>query len=728
MRRTIHNVRAAAALAPVRPAWGAGLRAAVATVAPLVVGQALGAGAGTWLSLAGFTVALSDRGGSYHSRAVAMGALTLGAATTAALGALGYGRLWLAVPLTFAVAVAGSVARVWGSAGAGFGVAVLNTLVISLAIPGEGAGEPLRRAGYVIVGGLWAMLLSLALWPLRPYRPARLAAAAAYRALAQLADDIARRTRAPVEPRTVDLPPGLAAVRLGLENAGAVIAALRRGRPGETGRGESLVVLRETADQLFGHLVALMDTVDAIPGAARDPAAQEAIGSAVQALAATARQIADAVEAERGSPAVSVSWTGGPLRERALASDGPAAARPHYEHAALVLDRLAQYARVSGDTATALNSGAPVAPLTGVVHDVDPAAPSLGTQLRAVLSLDSQVLRYGLRLGIVTAVAVWLPAALQLKHGYWVTITAVIILQPYTGATTLRALQRVVGTVLGAMLAAGLGALFHDARAIVFLAFPFTVISVALLPVNYAAFSVFLTPTFVLLAEASAGDWHLAGVRVIDTLIGGALALVGARLLWPARESAHLPTHLAAAVRVSRDYLRAVSERFGDRSDAAGQALREARRRAGLAVTNAEDSFQRLLGEHRGPAEELGPLMTLLTYSRRFVASVAALSLARHSADGSAEALVRPFVAAADRALDDLASAVADGRSPGRLPPEIAEAPADPGLSPIVRASVERLSRQVQTLHDAAERWADGGAATTAERAAVAGVPARAAR
>jgi len=34
-------------------------------------------------------------------------------------------------------------------------------------------------------------------------------------------------------------------------------------------------------------------------------------------------------------------------------------------------------------------------------------------------------------------------------------------------------------------------------------------LSVTLLPLNYAAFLGLLTPTFVLLAEANAGDWHL---------------------------------------------------------------------------------------------------------------------------------------------------------------------------------------------------------------------------
>src|SRR5436853_298713 len=48
------NVRAAAAVAPARPAYAAGFRAAIATVVPLFVAQALALTGGTWMSLAGF--------------------------------------------------------------------------------------------------------------------------------------------------------------------------------------------------------------------------------------------------------------------------------------------------------------------------------------------------------------------------------------------------------------------------------------------------------------------------------------------------------------------------------------------------------------------------------------------------------------------------------------------------------------------------------------------------
>jgi uncharacterized membrane protein YccC len=483
-------------------------------------------------------------------------------------------------------------------------------------------------------------------------------------------------------------------------------------------------VLGESADQLFGQLLGLSDVAESTPVDARDAGVQAALADAVTAFAQSMRAIADAIEAEDVVLPVSVTWQGDALRTRLSApsqatpsatnpSLGPASAdgtddvRLHYQQAAALLDRLAQYAGVAAAVVAGLNTGAPIPPLERAQEVEDPeSSPTWLAPLRAVLSWDSVVLRFALRVGIVTAAAVALTAALDLKRGYWITITAVMILQPYTGTTSVRAVQRVLGTVVGGILTAGLAALFHDPLAIFALVFVFALLSVALLPLNYAAFSVFLTPTFVLLAEASTGDWHLAGVRILNTVLGGGLALVGSQLLWPSPESERLPAYLAQTITALRNYLALVVQRFDDRSEDASRALREARRQVGLAILNAEESFQRLLGEHRGPAEALAPAMTLLTYTRRFTASIAALALSRHSVDAMQAEALAPFAQAADAALADVAAALAAGRAPAPLG-ELPELPSG-AVSPLLRGRLTRLGRQLKTLHDAAARWVEG--------------------
>jgi uncharacterized membrane protein YccC len=708
LRPTLHSVRSITTLASARPAYAAGFRAAIATVVPLLLAQLAGGGE-TWMSLGGFSVALADRGGPYRTRARTMAATALATAAAIALGTAAGRSMVVMIPLTFIVALGTSLARIWGAAGASVGGAALTAFVIAVAFPSSTPTDgALVRAALDVAGGLWAMAIALVLWPLQPYRPARLAVAQSHRALAAYTADVALRLRATPVTHTSELPVGSAAMRTALEDARVTLAQSRRGRPGATGREERLVVLGEIADQLFGHVVAVAETVDSIHAVSRLPEADDAVVAALDELTRTAHALAAAVEAERGTTDVIVAWNGEAVRA-ALARGAPDAdAKEHYGQAAAILDRAAQFAGAAAATASALNEGAPSTPATSSALAAEPddrLAPL--TALREVLSPDSLILRYALRVAVVTAAAIALSAIFNLERGYWMTITAIVILQPYTGVTAQRTLQRVVGTVLGGLLTAGLGALFHDPRAILVLSFIFAAACVALLPVNYAAFSVFLTPTFVLLAEASTGDWHLAGTRVVNTLLGGLLALAGSRLLWPSPEKKRLPGYMASALRANRDYLDRVVSLFGDRSTPASDALRESRRAAGLATMNAEESFQRLLGES-GDARRLSSAMTFLTYARRLSASIAALALARHSAPEVAQPALRDFSDTAIGVLDDLAEAIELGRPPAPLPSIVAsEAERARGaeVPPLLRARFDRLARQIRLVHDAIWRW-----------------------
>ncbi|MDB4880378.1 MAG: hypothetical protein JWL60_1824 [Gemmatimonadetes bacterium] len=704
-------MRAAATLSPARPAYAAGIRAAIATVGPMALALLTGHGGGsTWLSIGGFNAALSDRGGAYRDRAGTMSAVVGTSATAVLLGSLAGRHVWVAVPLTFAVAFVASLARVWGASGVAIGGGALSAFVIALAFPAADPSSALLHAALAVAGGVWAMFLALFLWPLRPYRPSRLAIAACYRAVASLLDDIVLAlVRQPAEPRH-EAPLGSATVRAALEESRHVLAQLRRGRPGSSGRGEQLVVLNDLCDQLFGHAVAVTEAVDAIPAGERDPAAQLVVLESLSMIATTARSLAEAVLVEDASPPVALGWNGDALRAAVQAREHtpPAAdsAALHYLHAAAILDRAARFAESAAASARTLGAarGSTIEfPLPDdAALELD--RPSLLATVRAILTPDSVILLYALRVAVTTSVAVLLSYLLELERGYWITITVIVIMQPYTGATTQRALQRVAGTVLGGMLTALLGAYFHDPRAVLVLSFIFAATCVALMPVNYAAFSIFLTPTFVLLAEATAGDWHLAATRVLNTLLGGALALGAARLLWPSPERNRLPGYIVAALRANAEYLRCVGERFGDRGDAASEAMRSARRHAGLAIANAEESFQRLLGEHSGPAEALAPAISYITYTRRLTAATASLALARHAAPPRAAEVVRPFTAAAGDALDALAQAMADERLPEPLPGLATLDGAAASLPPLLRARVERLGGQLRMVEESIRR------------------------
>ncbi|HEX8276248.1 MAG TPA: FUSC family membrane protein, partial [Longimicrobiaceae bacterium] len=284
--RLAESLRASVKPAPAPPAVAAGLRTATATVAPLLAGHALGIPEAMLAGLGGFMVSRADNGGAYRSRATAMATQGLAVAAGAVAGALL--RPWpgAAVPAVLLWTTAASLARAYGPAAGTAGVVATVMFVVALSTPSVGTAAALEHGGWVLAGGAWAMLLSLALWPVRFYRPGMLAVAACYRALADYAEAMASPPEA-----TEPAPRGSAAflaARQAVEAARATLAAIRRGRSGESVRGERLLVLLESADRVLINLVALGDVLEgaAAAGERRVPRAELA------ALAAELRECA----------------------------------------------------------------------------------------------------------------------------------------------------------------------------------------------------------------------------------------------------------------------------------------------------------------------------------------------------------------------------------------------------------------------------------------------------
>jgi len=702
---SLRGVRAAAQLALVRPAYAAGIRAGIATISPLILDQLAHTGGGAWMSLAGLNGAISDRGGPYRHRAATMTALAIASAVSAVLGTALAGHLVASVVATLLLGILCGVLRAWPDVGPGFGVTVLVTYAIALAVPSPSTSAALMRGVYILIGGTWAMLLAIVLWPLRPYRPVRLRIAACYQLLADYLAEVAEERAARPAHQRWDINPYRLAMRTALESARAALGAHRRGRGSETGRGERLVILHEIADQLFGHVVALLDIVEAMPQTPDGFAARALVAGILARVSETCQGIATSIESESDRPSVPVEWSGVDVRESldSVAAGSDESIAPLLSRIAELLDRMRDYGRLASGMTSTINSGARVAVSADAIDVQDPPPQPIFFSLRAILRPGSIVLQHALRIGIVTATAVLLTALLKLNHGYWTTLTVVVILQPFTGATTTKALQRVAGTVLGGIVAAGLSALFHSSVAVLALVFAFTVACVTMLPLNYGMYAILGTPAFILLAEASAGDWHLAGLRIINTLLGGALALIGARFLWPGRELSRLPEFAAAAIRALDDYLR-LSLSIAESGNADPVGLANARRAVALAASNAEESFQRLLVERRGSSDTLEAVMAFLVYTRRLASSTAALALATR--ERIPAGALDQFQAAVDSVLADAAHSLMALRAPTPFP-----APgtvAIPDAAPAaLRLQLVRIARQLKMLHDAVARWVD---------------------
>lgn len=693
-----------ARIAPGRPALLLGARTALATLAPLLIAPWIGPVAATWASTGGFTVALSDKGGAYRMRALTMGLVTLGATAAVALGALGASHALPAAALMLVWATLCAFAGVFGPAAAGGGTTVAVLFAISLAVPPASGAAVVERTLAVLASGSWAMVLALLFWPVRVYKPARFAVARGFRLLAAYASELERPSGSAGAPESIERAAhARGAIREALEQARYVLVATRRGRRGESGRGARLLSLLQIADLLFAALVQLEEVFESAVDAGLSPEARAAVRRALAASAASLRELAGRIEVEGRLPPASCAAPLAALRALTPAGDGSAPpARLHRAHAAALLSRLGEQLALAYEISASLYDDAPLgAPPSAALTD-EPR--SLFAIAREHLTPSSALFRHATRVGITAAVAVAVTRAFQLHRGYWVTLNVLILLQPYTPATTTKTLQRVLGTVLGGVLAALLVGHLHQRAPLIAIAAGLAGISAAVLQLNYALFSFFLTPTFVLLAEASVKDAHLVELRIVNTVLGAVLAFAGARLLWPHAERRRFPDELAAALRALRDYLEEMLRAVAAGAPLPSPSIRAARRRFGLAINRADTSFQRLLAEAGGHSPALEPIMTALLFARRASANIGAAGSARVVSGGAPTPQpLAPLAASLVAELEELEAAVRAARAPAAAPPLAELAARLPDA--LLAARFARLCQQLDVLHHALARW-----------------------
>lgn len=637
-------------------------------------------------ALAALLTCLCDAGGPVRRRVPALLAFAaLGGLLTAGLGALRPLGLAAVVPPACMVIFCASFARVWGQSP--LQVGNLLTVVTILALD---HGEDPRTAAilglYFAAGSLWATLLTMLIWRLHPYRPARRAVADVYRRLGTLAGDLSALAATdgppPAAPATQAWADHARAhrrhVRDGIEAARTLVLDTIRGRGTASPRAGQTLIQVEAADQLFGALIALSDVLETADRPTRAAAARE-LGLVRLLLAA----IAD--ETRRDEP-----------------GDDPA----HRAALAGMLDKLSSLGegRLAGVTASmvarmkvALLMTTPAGALPG--GGADASGPALRERLlvplRANLSWSSAGFRHALRAAAVAAPALVLTLRSGNTYAHWLTITLVLTLQPFFALTWQRAVERIGGTVLGGLVAAGIGLLVDTPLGTAAALFPLAVLALSVRYVSFGLFMAGMTPLVVLLSELGrpgASELEIAVMRAAYTLGGGALAVAACWLLWPSWEPGRVQGEVQACLRAHAAY--ADLELRVLLGEAGAAELDAARRAAGVASNNLEASLSRALQEPRRSAR--AGLQTAMVVDAALRRLAGRLSAIQHdpALSGAAGGPLGDGALRAWRTwLSGAFAALADGAPLPGAPPAAADA-----------GPLARIARQVELMDGALRR------------------------
>ena len=167
----------------------------------------------------------------------------------------------------------------------------------------------------------------------------------------------------------------------------------------------------------------------------------------------------------------------------------------------------------------------------GPADDEPSAAVLMWRELRA-FGPDA---RSGLRRALLLGIAMGAYQADGNHNLFWILLTMYIVLQPDLERTWNKALSRSAGTVGGALVVGALGQLLPN-DVMVALGLLALIVGFAYYRTSYTVYAACVTFLAVAIYGAESGSFLTwAGLRVMDTVIGGTIALVSVYVLFPIR-------------------------------------------------------------------------------------------------------------------------------------------------------------------------------------------------
>ena len=179
--------------------------------------------------------------------------------------------------------------------------------------------------------------------------------------------------------------------------------------------------------------------------------------------------------------------------------------------------------------------------------------------LKTLLNPGHPRFRFAVRLTLSWLLGYGIMLYLNFGKGSWILMTSLIVFQQTYSATRLRLFHRVFGTLLGVVAGVAMTQLLPTIPGHILLMLSSMYLFFYWLKQNYTIAVIFIT-IFVLGAFNLLSNEGIAVVfpRIIDTVVGGALAYLSVRFIWPNWQYKQLPGLLLTAVVKNRRYFESI--------------------------------------------------------------------------------------------------------------------------------------------------------------------------
>ncbi len=260
------------------------------------------------------------------------------------------------------------------------------------------------------------------------------------------------------------------------------------------------------------------------------------------------------------------------------------------------------------------------------------------------LGLTSSVFRHALRMTIACVLGFMVSKLISYgHHSYWVLLTIAIILKPGFSLTKTRNFDRLIGTLTGGIIGILIIGFIQNSTALFAIMVLLMIGTYTFQRLRYIVMVICMTPFILILFNfLGLGILDLASERLLDTAIGSVIAFLASYFLFPYWEAKHLPGYMSEVISANLNYLIKLAQKIcGQQPSSLSYKL--TRKEVFVTTANLSAAFQRMQSEPKNKQLNISPIHEFVVLNHVLSSNIASVSAAVTSSTACSKLTLRPL-------------------------------------------------------------------------------------
>lgn len=246
-------------------------------------------------------------------------------------------------------------------------------------------------------------------------------------------------------------------------------------------------------------------------------------------------------------------------------------------------------------------------------------------KLKTNFSFKSPIFKHSLRLSIVVLLGFVMGMFFEMQNPYWILLTIIVIMRPSYGLTKERSINRVLGTLIGAVLAAIIILITQNTTVYAIIAILALPLAFSIMQHNYRNGAIFITLNVIFVfAIVEPNILSVIKYRIFDTVIGASLSFTAIHFLWPSWQFQNINEFFADAISANKYFLKQIDSFYHTKGEVPIK-YKLSRKEAFLAIGNLNAAFERMNQDPKSKQKDYSVIYELIVVNNTFLSSLSSL-------------------------------------------------------------------------------------------------------